>query len=264
MSASTIERETRVEGIPGLTNREAMELGDAQMKSLISELRDLSDDDWLKPTDCERWAVRDVVAHILGWAEAVASPREMVRLSKAARKVRDELNVKLDAQNEAQVIARRNMTPRELIEALERASDAFMRMRRTTGLVGRGIPIYSGPIGLTNVRFLMGQIFTRDHFMHRIDIARATDKELAIGNAEVRIVTDIVRHWARSSKADARLVLTGPAEGTFIAGDGNRATISGDAIEFCRLLAGRAPLSAMDVEGNRGAAQEWLAAKVPF
>ena len=124
--------------------------------------------------------------------------------------------------------------------------------------------MYNAAVGVTNLRFLMGQIFTRDHFMHRIDIARATDKELAVGAAEKRIVADIVRHWARSSKADARLVLSGAAGGTFVAGAGSRATITGDAIEFCRLLAGRAGLSVMDVEGDEGAAQEWLSAKVPF
>ena len=263
MTTSTV-RETRVEDIKGLTNAEAMTLAEAQQKALLRELEALSPQDWERPTDCERWAVRDIVAHVVGWAEALTSPREMLRLSKDTRSVRKELDAKLDAQNEAQVIARRHLSPEQLIESLRRSGERFLKVRRNVGFVGRAIPLYVPAIGASNVRFLMGQIFTRDHFMHRVDIARATDRDLALGEVERRLVADIVRHWARSSKADARLVLTGPAGSTFATGRGARATITGDAVEFCRLLAGRADSGVMQVEGDTAAARRWLAAKVPF
>ena len=262
--STAADHETRIDDIPGLSNSRAMELARVQLDALIGELETLSEEDWDRATDCERWSVRDVVAHILGWAEALTSPREMLRLTRDTRRIRKELDVKLDAQNEAQVIARRHLTPAQLIERLRASGDRFLRVRRNVGFAGKAIPMYHPAVGPTNVRFMLGQIFTRDHFMHRIDIARAAGKELNISAPERRMVTDIVRHWTRSSNADCRLVLTGPAGGTFVAGTGERATITGDAIEFCRLLAGRADPDVMEISGDDIAARRWLDARVPF
>lgn len=264
MSGSAVGQELRVADIKGLTNREVMALAEAQQQALIGELERLSPEDWAKPTDCERWSVKDIVAHILGWAEATTSPREFMRLSRDTRRVRKELDVKLDAQNEAQVLARRDLTSQELIEGLRTAGQRFLSVRRTFVVLGRAIPFYHPVIGPSNVRFMMGQIYTRDHFMHRIDIARATGRDLGLGESERRLLMDLVRHWARASDADARLVLSGPAGGAFIAGSGRRATITGDAVEFCRILAGRAEPGVMEVEGDATAAHRWLGAKVPF
>ncbi|MDQ4144675.1 MAG: maleylpyruvate isomerase family mycothiol-dependent enzyme [Actinomycetota bacterium] len=264
MSVQTADREIRIEDMPGLGASEAMELARGQMDALIKQLKELDPQDWEKPTDCDRWAVRDIVAHVVGWAEALPSPKEMMRLSKGTRAVRKELGAKLDAQNEAQVIARRHMSPEQLIAAFETAGDRFLRMRRIGGLVGKPLPFYNPAVGLTTLGFLMSSIFTRDHFMHRIDIARATGRELELGESEKRVVDDVVRHWGRSSKADALLRLTGPVGGNFVCGSGGRADIKGDALEFCRVLAGRAEPEAMEIEGDRLAATRWLAAHVPF
>ena len=264
MSVSTIDREVRVEDLPGLTHAEAIELGRAQLATLIAELEALDESDWEKPTDCDRWTVRDIVAHVLGWAQVTPSPSEMLRLRKASMAVRKELPGALDSQNEALVMARRHMSPQRLIEELERASEPFLTYRRRLGNVAGFLPLRVDTVGWTNARFLLGQIFTRDHFMHRIDIAKATDRDLKLGDVDKRLVRDLVRHWGRSSEADALLRLSGPAGGNFVSGSGGRATIAGDAIEFCRLLAGRAESNAMEIEGDRPAAERWLKAKVPF
>lgn len=264
MSSPAVQQETRVADIKGLRATEAMALAAAQQGALIRELEALSPEDWEKPTDCERWAVRDIVAHVIGWAEALTSPRSFLDMSREARRLRKELDVKLDAQNEAQVVSRRDMTAEELLDALRNASDRFLKLRRGVAFVGRALPMYHPVIGTTTVGFLMGQIYTRDHFMHRIDIARATGRDLELGEDERRLVADIVRHWARNSKADVRLVLQGPAGGIFVAGSGTTATITGDAVEFCRLLAGRAEPGVMDVSGDEPAARHWLTTRVPF
>jgi hypothetical protein len=78
--------------------------------------------------------------------------------------------------------------------------------------------------------------------MHRIDVARATDRELELTpDHDGRIVADVVREWARRHHTPftLTLTLTGPAGGTYVSGvDGEHLTI--DAIEFCRTLSGRA------------------------
>lgn len=264
MSVSAIAADARVEELPGLGHGESMQLAQEQMDALIAQLKELDPADWESPTDCERWTVRDIVAHVLAWAEVTPSPTEFVRLQKATRAMRKELPGKLDASNEAMVVARRHMSPERLVAALEDSSSKFMTFRRRLGLPGRYLPIYVDTVGLTTAGFLLRQIFTRDHFMHRIDIARATGRELVLGPSERRLVRDLVRHWGRSSKADALLRLSGPAGGNFVSGSGGRATISGDALEFCRILAGRAEPEVLDLEGDRTAAVTWLNAKVPF
>lgn len=264
MAIAPPEEITRTEAIPGLSHPETMRLAQSQTSALENELRRLSPEDWDAPTDCDRWSVHDIVAHVTGWAEVMASPRAFIRQAKLTRSLRKELDDKLDAQNEAQVVARRDMTPDELIESWSAATPRFLSVRKGLGFVGKPIPVYIGPIGLTTLRFLLGQIFMRDHFMHRIDISRATGKEMTLGDPERRIVADVVRHWARNAKPNVRLELSGAAGGVFISGKGEGATIKGDALDFCRLMCGRASVSDFSIEGDEGSGRAWLAVRVPF
>ena len=264
MAISEIDVPTKVDSLPGLSHSEALRLAESQMSALENELRRLDPDDWDAPTDCDRWSVHDIVAHIVGWAESMTSPKAFLQQAKLTRTLRKELNDKLDAQNEAQVVARRDMSPEELIEAWSVASPKFLAVRRRVGRIAKPIPIFIPAIGLTHARFLLAQIFMRDHFMHRIDISRATKKEMTLGEPERRIVADVVRHWGRNSKADATLDLSGEAGGVFKAGTGERVTIKGDALDFCRLMSGRADISSFTLEGDEGAGRAWLAVTVPF
>ena len=76
--------------------------------------------------------------------------------------------------------------------------------------------------------------------MHRVDISRVTGRSLVLTpEHDGRIVADVVAEWARRHGCSFRLELTGPAGGTFIKGDGGEA-ITLDAVEFCRILSGRA------------------------
>ena len=54
-----------------------------------------------------------------------------------------------------------------------------------------------------------------------------------------RIVADVVAEWARVHGRPYRLTLTGPAGGTWSAGAAGE-ELSLDAIEFCRIISGRA------------------------
>jgi hypothetical protein len=75
--------------------------------------------------------------------------------------------------------------------------------------------------------------------MHRLDIAAATGRraELTADHDRV-IVADVVAEWADRSGKDFTLILTGPAGGQWTVGvDGP--VLELDAIDFCRVLAGR-------------------------
>ena len=263
MSAVASEPQIVVSQLGGVSHSEARTLAESQLRAMIELLRSLDDEDWEKPTECEGWSVRDIAAHVLGWVEALTSPAEMARLSLATRRYRKQFGEKVDAQNQAQVEMRKDLSPRELVARLDRSADRFISVRFAVGRVTKFVPLYNSFFGLTSVRFVADVIFTRDHFMHRIDISRAVGREVECGDAERRIVQDVVRNWERNAAPQARLNLTGPAGGHFVLGS-PRADIEGDALDFCRLLCGRADTSVMKVDGDTAAARSWLAVPVIF
>ena len=99
--------------------------------------------------------------------------------------------------------------------------------------------------------YLLDVILTRDPFLHRVDITRATAAPMHADPAhEGVIVDDVVREWAGRHGAPYQLVLTGPAGGRWSRGEAERVEL--DAFEFCRTLSGRSPASGL------------LTEKVPF
>ena len=91
------------------------------------------------------------------------------------------------------------------------------------------------------IGYLLDVILTRDPWMHRVDIARATGRELVLtAEHDGRIVADVVAEWARRHGQPFTLAPR-PARpaASFTHGDGGEASRL-DAVEFCRTLSGRA------------------------
>ena len=99
---------------------------------------------------------------------------------------------------------------------------------------------FGPPLGTRPLGYLMDRIYTRDAWLHRVDLARATDRALELtADHDGRIIADIVAEWATVHGQPYRLTLTGPAGGTWSRGqDGEQLTL--DAVEFARVLSGRA------------------------
>ena len=76
--------------------------------------------------------------------------------------------------------------------------------------------------------------------MHRVDITRATGRELVLTpDHDGMLVADVVAEWAQRHGRPYRLRLTGPAGGSWrgrARGDSDHEL---DAVEFCRVLSGR-------------------------
>jgi hypothetical protein len=88
--------------------------------------------------------------------------------------------------------------------------------------------------------YLMDVIYNRDAWMHRVDVRRAIAREMVLtSDHDGRLVSDVVTEWARRHGKPFTLSLTGPAGGSFVAGEGGD-HIELDAVEFCRILSGRA------------------------
>ena len=247
-----------------MTHAEAMALASSQNEALLRDLRELSPSDWDRPTDCVGWSVRDIVAHLLGWAEAMTSVREATKQTVQAVQGRKAFSNLVDAQNEIQVSARRWLSTQELMGRLETALPRFVKVRNGAGKVLRRVPYFSAPTGWTNLGFIADHIFTRDVLMHRIDIARALKTELVVDANERRVIEDCMHEWADASGADMTLTLTGAAAGTYVAGAGEAATLSGDSIDFLRFMTGRESVDAFEISGDRERAIRWLDAGMRF
>lgn len=255
---------TRVEEIRGLSHANWIEIGRAQNAAFLRSLEMLEAEDWTKPTDCDRWDVKDIAAHVLGAAEGLTSFSELRRQLGAARKRKEELGNQLNAMNEVQVEDRRGLSPADLIERLRPALDRFIRLRSRIGAPGRFIPMYDPSLlGLTTVRYLLDTIYARDVFMHRIDIARATGRRFESLEEDRDLIADVVRDWARRAKPDAILDLTGTLPRTFSVGEG-KTRITADAIAFCRVMSGRAEARDLRIDGDEQAAIGWLERGCPF
>ena len=109
-----------------------------------------------------------------------------------------------------------------------------------------------GQVETWRMGYLLDVILTRDPWMHRVDVARATGRDMELTpEHDGRIIADVVAEWARRHGQPFRLTLTGPAGGEYSAGD-NGEHITIDAVECCRTLSGRATGSGL------------LAQQVPF
>lgn len=234
---------TDVRSIAPLTHDEAMALAEVEYRRFLTLVRGLGADDWTKPTDCTLWDVRAMVGHNLGNIEAAASLVETARQQvKAARRAKREGLSPLDAMTAVQVDERAALPVDELVERLAAAIPRAVAGRRRMPAVVRTkvrLDLSEGrkrPLG-----DLIDRVYTRDVLMHRIDLHRATGAELVLTAAhDGRIVADVVAEWAANHGRPFDLTVGGVAGGRYVHGAGG-AVLELDAVDFCRILAGRAP-----------------------
>lgn len=232
-----------------ITHGDAERLGIHVYDRLVELLDDLRDDEWSNPTECDGWDVAAMVGHMIGAAESHVSKREMVRQYLIGFRTQSQFGGNaLDAVNDLQVREHADLSPTERLARLRELAPAAVRSRvRTPALMGRlPVPLAAGagslPEGLASsvsLRHLNDVILTRDVFLHRVDIARATARDPRLDDHDAEIVADVVAEWADTHGQPFTLELTGPGGGTFSRAGGPQLTI--DTVEFCRTVSGRCP-----------------------
>jgi uncharacterized protein (TIGR03083 family) len=200
----------------------------------------LRPEQWSAPTECPAWDVRAMAGHMLGMVQMIASVPEMIRQQYAAKKTaKSDAIAMIDALTALQVEKNADLTTDELIEQVRRLGPKAVKARRRAPGVMRKRTMPDQDEWWT-MGFLFDVILTRDPFMHRIDIARATGTPMTTtAEHEGILIDDVVAEWAGRHAAAYDLELTGPAGGHWKQGDGEQITM--DALEFCRALSGRAP-----------------------
>jgi uncharacterized protein (TIGR03083 family) len=226
--------------LPLLDRSTAMRLAATEYERVALLLEGLHPEDWNAPTDCPAWDVRAMAGHMLGMVQMIASMPEMVRQQLAAkRNAKRDGTVMIDALTALQVEKNATLTTGELIEQVRRlAPKAVKARRRAPGLIRK--QTMPDQDEWWTMGYLFDVILTRDPFLHRVDIARATGTALtATAEHEGVIVDDVVAEWAERHGASYDLELTGPAGGHWQCGNGEHTTM--DAFEFCRAISGRTP-----------------------
>lgn len=247
---------TPAEQVPPISRDEAHTLAATEYRRMHELLRDLGPDDWPRPTDCTGWDVRALTSHVLGGTEAFTSFRELVRQARVASRLAKTEGVEfVDAMTAAQVRDLAGLTTDELVARVAAAGPRAARFRSRVPAPLRLAPMKEQVGGVPETwrfGYLLDVILTRDTWMHRVDIARATGRDLVLDVAhDGRLVADIVAEWARRHGQPFTLHLTGPAGGTYTSGGGGD-ELTLDAIELCRVLSGR------------GSGEGLLAQAVPF
>lgn len=131
-----------VDDLARIRHHEAMELTATENQRLLTQLHDLSQQDWGAATDCTGWTVRDVVVHLIASAQAQASPLEFARQVRAGRPPTAEIGGQhwVDGLNEAQLRARVGLTPGELPALWQHCAAAALTARRRMPALVRALP----------------------------------------------------------------------------------------------------------------------------
>jgi uncharacterized protein (TIGR03083 family) len=238
---------TVIGDVPALEKAEAAELATAMYDRLLSELSDLTETEWQAMTICEPWTVADVVRHMLGAARGHASLPQLARQAlHGARHKREFDGNDMDAMNDLQVRDHIDLGPSDLMRELSSIAPRAVAKRMSRPRIVQRIRIPNAPGGSTaagmpgslTVGDLFRVILTRDVFLHRLDIARATGRDLDVDQTEARLIADVVVEWAHRHGQAFRLLLTGPAGGRYTTPD-DGPELEFEALDFCWILSGR-------------------------
>jgi uncharacterized protein (TIGR03083 family) len=231
----------------------AFRLAAAEYRRAADLLAALEPEDWSRPTDCAGWDVRAMAGHVVGMARLASSLPQLAGQQLAARKDGGGI----DALTAVQVRRQADLSPAELVDRFTAVGPRAVRFRRRLSRVAGRLPLPEQQVvgdrrETWRVGFLLEVVLTRDTWMHRVDISRATDRPLELtADHDGVLVADVVAEWAGRHGRPYELQLTGPAGGRWSSGAGGPA-LELDAVEFCRVLSGR------------GAGTGLLAEQVPF
>lgn len=267
--------------IASVRHSEAARLAQTELQRFLALVETLAEDDWELPTACPLWNVRRIVAHVTGAAAAFTSWSLFRRQADPSvqRPYRAQGLSQLDAMNQIQVDDRAERTPAELVTELRQVGPRAISTRRRLPLLLRALraPL-PGLGGWVSIGYLTDVIYTRDMWMHRLDICRAVGRPMELepehdGRLTALVMRDLerTRDWRAalgSTTVDYRL--TGPAGGSWRLGRGRpapAAELTLDAVDFHLLASCRQTVNeiAVSIVGNSTVAARALAATtVPY
>ena len=237
--------------IPSLTHTEAAEMAAVELEGFLACVEALAPADWDQPTACTLWNVRQVVAHVTGAAASYARWSEFKRqTSPFVQRPYWQAGFSLpDALNQIQVDDRGAATPADLLAELREVGPRAIATRKRLPAIVSAVHLPLPLLGVVPLGYATDLIYTRDMWMHRLDICRATGSEMVqTPRHDGRITALVVRDLARklTPKLAGQAVvyeLTGISGGCWSLGENASpiARITMDVLDFHLLAAGRLP-----------------------
>lgn len=282
------------QAIPPVTPDEAASIASVELERFLALLESLTPDDWEARTDCTLWTVRHVVSHVAGALTAYADAEllaertapwlarettapgitmpvfiaDVTGIPQTRRDAYRDLGFNpLDALNQYQVDERAQATPQDLMAELRTSGPPGMANRRSMPDAIRNLQLPVAGV-MAPVCYLTDVIYPRDMWMHRMEIALATDRPITrTADHEGRLTALVMRDLARrlaQMLGDRTIVyqLTGPDGGVFGLGTGQEpdVVLSIDTVDFHLLASDRRTpdQTRVDVSGDGELAGEVL------
>lgn len=235
---------------------EVAELATAAIESFCADLSGLSAGEWEAVTVCAPWTVADIARHVLGAMKSQASMRETVRQQVYGVRHRGAYDGNsMDAFNALQVADHRHLEGPQVVERLRALAPMAVesRLRRARYLGRLSVPLDAGGSSAHGMpaKLGMGELFrvvyTRDIWLHRLDIAHALGRTPSLETpADRRIVEDVVKEWADRHGRPFDLRLVGSFDARYVRGSGG-VVIEIDPARLCWILSGREDADVDDV-----------------
>lgn len=244
MSSTTAARTIQeISSIPDTHPAEAHALMQTAYERLMQVVESLSPEDWSKPTACTAWDVRAMLAHQAGGFATGTGYLEMMRQYITLPK---KGQLPEDAVNALQVRERASMTREELVAELRRIGPIAARKWAYAFRLAKLVSIPHPVMNPLPLRHLFMVIHSRDTWMHRMDICRATGKPFEQttehdGRIAALVMRDVQKCLGNSLAGRALLFeLDGLAGGAYLAGQREpAATIHMDMLDFNYFASGR-------------------------
>jgi len=253
---------------------EAERLARVEFDRLLTLLESLDANDWERPTYCSRWTVRQIVSHLAGataifddrdravarsesWLQGKADEpgqtmaaylADLAGVSAERRRTYREAGFNpLDTLTQFQVDERAQAAPAELIAELRTSGLTAIANRRQLPETLRSLQLPIGSGVRVPLHFFVDVILPRDMWMHRMEIALATDREIVrTPQHEGRLTALVMRDLARRlapvlGDESVTYHLTGPDGGAFQFGPYGEpgTTLTMDTVDFHLLASGR-------------------------
>ncbi len=229
--------------VPYITADEAHILLCTELERIVALAKTLEGDDWSKPTACTAWNVRDMLAHQAGSYASGTGYKEMIHQYLSLPKARQ---LPEDAINETQLFDRKGKSPADLIAELESVGPVAAQKWAYQFKLMKLVTIPHRTAGSLNIGHLMMVVHSRDTWMHRLDICRATERKFEQtaehdGRIAALVMLDVAKCLLKiMDKHSIVFDLAGTAGGRWkIGNDEASATINMDVLDFNIYASGR-------------------------
>ncbi len=215
-----------------------------EWKRLLAFAETFQADDWSKPTMCTEWTVRDMMAHQAG---AYATYSSFSEFRRQYLNPPQKGRLPEDVINAIQIADRKNKSNAELIQEIREKGPHTIKNRHRIPFFMRAVFLPRPDGSKLYLSYMLDVIYSRDTWMHRVDLARATHREMKMtrehdGRMVALVMRDVNTQLAPKVGGDALdIELTGLAGGVWRIGNAAnaRATICMDAVEFNIYASGR-------------------------